>query len=80
MTIQIIEPRYRDMTVLIACWRLEHDGYDSLIEIMRGPRKGKYVTSYSDIMGSKIETLRTRSGKRMLVRAVPLAKLTNIED
>lgn len=77
--IQILEPRYRDMTILVAYYKLAAQGFSSEIEILRGPRKGKYIVSQEEATASRTETLKTKSGKKMLVKVIPLEKLISTD-
>ena len=78
MTIKIKEPRYRDNKVLLARYRLPV-GQDVDVEILYGARKGLYRVSNEDICNSPIETMATRNGKNISMRAVSLDKLERIE-
>lgn len=74
----IKEPRYHDRTVLLARYKLPC-GQDVEVMIMKGAYKGIYKISNEDICNSPIETMKTKAGKNMLMRAVPLDKLERIE-
>lgn len=77
--IAIKEPRYRDNTVLVARFRIPA-GCDIKIKIMKGAREGIYKVKHEDIIKSPIETLKSRSGKAISIRAIPLDYLERIED
>lgn len=76
-TISIRSPRYTDGTVLLARYRIPC-GQDVQVEIQHGAYKGRYVASNSAICSSKIESLKTRNGNTLSVRAVPLASMEKI--
>jgi len=79
MTIQIKEPRYRDMTVLVARFRLP-PAQDVEIEIEKGARKGHYLAKSEVICSSPIEFMKTKNGRKLEMRVIPLTKLERIED
>lgn len=79
MAIQVWEPRYRDMAVLVARFKIPAGG-DINVEIMRGARKGLYHVTNESICSSPIEFMQTKSGKKLEMRAIPFSKLERIED
>ena len=78
MAIQIREPRYRDMAVLVARFRIPC-GEDIKVEIQKGSRKGLYRIRNEAICSSPIEFMNTRSGKRLEMRAIPFSKLERLD-
>lgn len=76
-TISIRSPRYKDGTVLLARYKIPC-GQDVQVEIQYGTHKGLYLASNSAICSSKIESLKTRNGNSLSVRAVPLASMEKI--
>ena len=77
MAIQIWEPRYRDMKVLVARYKLPPGG-DIDIEIMKGARKGFYHVKNQSICSSPIEYMKTRNGRKIEMRAIPFDKLERV--
>lgn len=77
MSISIIEPRYRDRSVLLARYRLPA-GQDVRISIQKGAYKGEYKVTSETICNSPIETMMSRQGKPISMRAIPLDKLERI--
>ena len=73
--IKIKEPRYRDRKVLVARYRIGC-GEGLTIEI----QKGSYKVSNEDICASDIESMKTRNGSSISMRAIPLDKLERIGD
>lgn len=78
MAIMIKAPRYRDRSVLLAKYKLSC-GQGATVQILEGAYKGLYYVSNENICNSPIETMKTKSGKEMLMRAVPLDKLERLE-
>jgi hypothetical protein len=76
--IKINEPRYHDRVVLIARYRIPC-GQDFTIQILKGAYAGEYKVSNEVICASPIESMKTRSGKQLSMRAVPLDKLERIK-
>lgn len=72
--IEIWEPRYRDKSVLIATYRLPREG-DVEVKITKGFYSGKYIISRDDIIGAKIEDMKTKKGGTVQIISVPLHKL-----
>ena len=79
ITIKIWEPRYRDMSVLVARFRIP-PASNILIKILRGARKGLYIAKSEAICSSPIEFMRTKSGKKLEMRVIPLSKLEIVEE
>ena len=77
--IKILEPRYRDMRVLVARFRIPCGG-DIKVKIVYGARKGLYMVKNADICASPIEYMTTRAGKKIPMRAIPIDKLERIEE
>ena len=76
--IKIWQPRYRDNSCLVARFRIPC-GRGINVEILKGARKGLYKVSSEDICSSPIETMRTKAGKFIEMRAIPLDKLVRVE-
>jgi len=76
--ITIKSPRYHDRKVLLARYRLPC-GKDVDIEILYGAYKGKYKVKNSVICKSALETMKTRNGNSIIMRAVNLDELIPIE-
>lgn len=77
--IKILQPRYRDNTVLLARYKLPA-GQDVEVEILQGAYRGVYALKNSDICSANIEVLVARTGRKIAVRAVPLDKLIKINE
>ena len=77
--VEIYEPRYKDMAVLVARFRIP-PASDILVEILKGARKGLYKINSESICSSPIEFMKTRAGKRIEMRAIPFSKLERIDD
>ena len=77
--IKIKEPRYRDRKVLIARYKIPC-GTDFRIEIEKGAYKGIYKVSNELVCKSPIESMKTRAGAQMQMRAVSLDELERVED
>lgn len=72
--IKIWAPRYHDRKVLVARYKLPcGTGVD--LEIQKGACKGFYHASSELIAKSPIESMRTKSGGTIQVRAIPLDEL-----
>lgn len=72
--IDIKAPRYRDRVVLLAKYRLPcGTGVD--VRILYGAYKGVYHVSNEVICQSPIEPMKTKQGKQIAMRAVPLDKM-----
>lgn len=76
--IKINEPRYHDRVVLIARYRIPC-GQDFTIQILKGAYAGEYKITNEAVCASPIEGMKTRSGKQLSMRAVPLDKLERIK-
>lgn len=77
--IEIWEPRYRDMTVLLAKDKLP-EGKDVEVEIVKSKAyKGKYVVAAKDLYDSPDELMKTKSGFMKPMKAVPFNKLRRVE-
>lgn len=77
--IEIWEPRYKDMTVLIARDKIVA-GKDAEVEITKSKAyKGKYVVSAKDLEESPDELMKTKSGFMKPMKAVPFNKLRRTE-
>lgn len=76
--IEIRAPRYRDRVVLLAKYRLTcGKGVD--VKILYGAYKGIYHVSYKVICESPIESMTTKQGKQIAMRAVPLDNMERVE-
>lgn len=77
--IEIWEPRYKDMTVLLARDKIAV-GKDAEIEITKSKAyKGRYVVSAKDLEESPDELMKTKSGFMKPMKAVPFNKLRRME-
>jgi hypothetical protein len=77
--IRIKAPRYHDRKLLLARYRLPC-GKDVQVEILYGAYKGIYNVKNETIINSPIESMKTRNGKNIEMRAVDLDKLERISD
>lgn len=77
--IVIWQPRWRDRKVLIARYRIP-SGQDFEIEIKQSAAKGKYRVTNELVCKSAIESMRTKTGKMIQMRAVALDELERIGD
>jgi len=79
ITIKIWEPRYRDMTVLVARYRIP-PASDIQVQIMKGARKGLYLVKSEAICSAPIEMMATKSKRKIEMRVIPFSKLERIDD
>lgn len=77
--IDVVEPRYHDRVVLLARYKLPC-GRDVKVRILRGAYAGVYFLTNDAICKAPIETIMTRSGRAIAMRAVPLDALERVED
>lgn len=77
--LEIIEPRYRDHAVLLAQYKLA-PGYPAKIHIRKGAYAGDYEISAKDIAKSPSETMKTKNGSKIAMKAVPLSCLVRIGE
>lgn len=77
--IEIWEPRYKDMTVLIMTKKLK-SGVDNHIEITKGAYNGKYIVPQETLAECRTEMKPTKSGYIMSFTIVPLNKLKKEND
>lgn len=77
--LEIFEPRYRDRSVLIACYHIV-EGRDLEIEITKGAYAGFYRVPAEVIKSSPIEKMETKSGRLMNIKAVPLDELIKTRE
>ena len=77
--IKILQPRWRDRRVLIARYKIPA-GCDFNIEITQSAAKGIYRVSNDLICKSPIESMKTKNGKAIQVRVVPLDELERVKD
>ena len=76
--ITIKAPRYHDRTLLVARYRIPcGQGID--VEILYGAYKGIYHIPSEAICKAPIENMKTRSGRNLSMRAIPLDDLERIE-
>lgn len=76
--IEIRAPRYRDRVVLLAKYRLSC-GQDVDVKILYGAYKGIYHVSNEVICQSPVESMTTKQGKQIAMRAVPIDKMERVE-
>ena len=74
----IKSPRYRDRSVLLARYKLSC-GQDVRVKITEGAYKGVYKVSNDVICNSPIEGMRTKQGKIIAMRAIPLDAMERVE-
>lgn len=77
--IKIWEPRWKDRKVLIARYRIPC-GVDFEIEIMKSSAKGIYRVTNELVCKSPIEIMKTKTGKEISMRAVPLDELERVAE
>ena len=77
--IKIKEPRYKDMVVLVARYRIPC-GKDFNVEIEKGSYKGLYKVSNEVVCKSAIDSFKTKQGKTLSVRAIKIDDLVRIEE
>ena len=77
--IKIKQPRYRDRKVLIARYRIPC-GKGIQLEILEGSYKGIYNVSSETICSSPVESMTTKTGQQISMRAVDLDNLERIAD
>ena len=77
--ITIRQPRYHDRKVLIARYKIPC-GKDVTVEILSGAYKGVYKITNKVICASPVESMTTRYGKSISMRAVDLDNLERLED
>lgn len=78
-TIKIWEPRWKDRRVLLARYRIPA-GQDVQVRIEKSAAKGLYRVPNTLICKSPIEDMKTRTGKTIQMRAIPLDEMERIED
>lgn len=77
--ITIRHPRYRDRKVLLARFRIPC-GKGVQIKILEGSYKGIYNVSSKVICSSPVETMTTKTGRPISMRAVDLDNLERVDD
>lgn len=77
--IEIWEPRYKDLTVLIMTSKLK-SAVDNPIEITKGAYKGKYIVPKEVLPDCNTELKPTKSGFVVKFTIVPLNKLKKIGE
>lgn len=77
--IKVKAPRYRDRVVLLARYKLPCGG-DVEVEIQEGAYAGIYWLKNEDIIKAPIESMNSRYGKSISMRAVPLDALERVAD
>lgn len=77
--IEVWQPRWKDRKVLIARYRIPA-GCDFTIKITQSAAKGIYKVTNDLICRSPIEEMKTKTGKLIQMRAVPLDELIRIEE
>lgn len=78
-TIEVFEPRYHDMTVLLAKYRLPANA-DVYVKISKGAYKGKYLVTASDIAKAKDDMMMSKSGHPIGLKAIPIAALRRVDE
>ena len=77
--IEIKEPRYRDRTCLLAKYRLPC-GQDVMVKILKGAYAGTYKVTNEVICNAAEESMKTKAGASIQMRAVPLDEMEKIDD
>lgn len=77
--IEIRAPRYHDRKVLLARYKLPC-GRDVDVRILTGAYAGVYHVTNETICRSPIETMTTRYGKPIAMRAVSLDDIERVEE
>lgn len=77
--IEVWQPRWKDRRVLIARYKIPA-GQDFKIKITQSAAKGIYKVTNDLVCKSPIEQMKTRAGKFIQMRAVPLDQLERIEN
>lgn len=77
--IEVWQPRWRDRKVLIARYRIPA-GQDFKIKITQSVAKGVYLVKNETVRKAPIEMMKTRQGKEIQMRAVPLDELEKVEE
>lgn len=69
--VEINQPRYRDRVVLIGVWKWSR-GYDMPLRIKYGSYAGDYIVPNKAIAEAPLETILSKKGKSLTMKAVPL--------
>lgn len=77
--IEVRAPRYHDRRVLLARYRLA-GGSSATVKILYGAYKGVYKVSNQVICNSPIESMQTRSGNTIQMRAVALDDMERVDE
>lgn len=77
--LEIIEPRYKDRSVLLACYKMT-PGYPVKVHIRKGAYAGNYEVAAKVVANSPTETMKTKAGAKIQMKAVPLDSLTRLEE
>lgn len=77
--IRVWHPRYHDNTVLVARYKIPCGGGVDL-EIMQGAYKGIYKASNATIISSPIESVKSRNGRNISMRVIPIDKLERVTN
>lgn len=77
--IEIRQPRYHDRKLLIARYKIPC-GQGVTVKILSGAYQGNYKISSEVLCSSPIESMQTRYGKTISMRAVDLDRLERVED
>lgn len=76
--IEIWEPRYKDMTLLIKSSRLT-PGKDAMINVTKGSKAGVYLLP-GEIISSLGTEIKTYGGRDIKFTIAPLSKLKKVEE
>ena len=76
--IEVWQPRWRDRKVLIARYRIP-SGSDFTVKISQSAARGLYKVSNELVCNSPIEMMKTKTGKMIQMRAVPLYEMERKE-
>lgn len=77
--VEVYHPRYSDRKVLIGAWKWSR-GYDMPLRIKYGAYKGEYIAPNKAIAEADVETVISKTGKELTMRAVPIDALVRTGD
>lgn len=77
--IEILSPRYRDRTILIAPWKIAY-GHPAGITIKYGAYKGDYTAPWKALKNASTTQIKTKTGKLLDMLVVSLDDLERKYD
>lgn len=77
--IEIWQPRWKDRTVLVARYKIAY-GQDFKIKITQSAAKGIYLVKSAVCRDAHIEKMKTKQGKDIEMKVIPMDKLERLED